>query len=982
MTISLLPHTGIQVIELGSFTRKELTDWNDANLGGRWEIGSKMVDGFEPPSTAQRPVVQPDDEIDLDDDDEGQVPTPASQAAPATQRTRPNPVLAIALAAEHGGWLPLPMSANSALWAMVWVKINETRRTADGEESYDLAIAIDTTTTTDGAGGTLRAPDLPQTFRIEPFRPNNFWLSPSVEGFVRRGAATLTEKRKWGDGRARTSTAQALQLDFLAFYAFVARTRVVEVSLDGPDDRPEAQARQPVPVTLVVDVGNTRTCGVLTEPDQGMQGQYRFTVLEVRRLPRRPLDIVRRPFPTRLAFTQPGYGVLSAEDGAATFADLSVVRLGEDAVDALHGADGDFGVRGMSSPKRYLWDGHRRDEPWEFAAPMPIDVSPRIAGALLAHLGDGDPFKRPTLVMPELATPPSPAYPRKTGMLFAFVELLEHAYRQANSPEYRQTAQKQPGSQRRRVIQHVVAMHPAGMHSKEIKEFRAAVELAGQIWSEFRTDPVAFSQGKPVAPSKRVPVPRFHASCDEGFAIQAYFLYGEAQKRFHGEASHFMRTYGRTVNDGRQLRLASIDVGGGTIDLAIADYSIPARAFAQPNFAVDPLYHDGISRAGDDIARALLELAIFPAIAKQMGLRREEWNGLFGPVSDGGDPGWRLVRRRLVTGVWLPLVHEVLGHIEREGKFNGAVAALLKRYDSAAVESLHRHVDRFTGRSRRCNLDQVELGVTHHHLYGAAWREIGVSIAQFADVVAQFRCDAVVVGGRAAAMPAVKRLIVESLPCPPGALVFLHEQAVGDWFRFAIDGRVGDSKTCAVFGAAVAFHAQMRLGEMIMNFPSERRSPPNVLGVFNPGRAVLKKDLALFNPGTLEGRLSFQHGDVIVGARRVDAPMAMARPVYRIGLDRRLARQWQAQPVADATDLELTLSRSAPFSDDLAISDIVGELHVPNAAGGTTVLTDFNQLRRHVRCELQTMLVADHWLDSGSFEDIEIDHDQPVQPVR
>ncbi len=973
-SIALLPCTGIQLVPVPSFTAADLKKWKPP----RYRVNRALQATVEPAATQAAPVLESDEE----EVSPFETRAPAPEASEPDQLVQADPLRAIDIAALNDGWLPLPMSARSALWAMLWVR----RRTLaqDGEAVYEALIAVDTLATSDGTGGTLcaggpdGAGDLPNDFRVEPFRPNNFWKHEAVERFFDRVVEKLEASGQWAQTPKTERSRGALQAHLVGLFEFLQARGLPTVNIasmpQGTDNRSVGDA--PVNVTLVVDLGNSRTCGLLVEMDPLKDGEQRFTQLELCRLPKFPLVRVGRPFATHLAFVAPGYGVLHGED-VATFRDLSVVRLGDDAMDALRACDADFGVRGMSSPKRYMWDGDHRREPWVLAQPQRLEEGAGIWGDLLCRLGIHDPFAEPQVPQPDEAHPIRPDYARKVGALFAFVEILEHAFRQANGCDYRRALLRQPGYQRRRVIRQVVVMHPAGMHSKEVRAFTEAIDRAIQLWTEFRTDPVLFRQGNPVPLNPNLlPRPTLQVSCDEGFAIQACFLYAETIGRFNQDTQRLLRTYGHTAYGRPALRLASIDVGGGTIDISIADYTPPAesRHLALPTYEVRRLFHDGISRAGDDIVRSILERSVFESIAIQLGVSEDSWNALFSPAPGDDDAAWAIYRRRLVSGLWLPLVHELLSQIEGSDAVRAKVGDLLKYRDDAAIEELNRKLRAVARAGEKHSIEEVQLNVTPAHVYSAARDEIGTAVRQYADIIGQFRCDAVIVGGRASAIPAVRRLIVESFPAPPGSIVFLHEQAFGKWYPFSVNGYVSDSKTCAVVGAAIVFQGMHGLGRMALREdPQSFLEVPNVLGLLSPQEWQLRAHQVWFQGDEREARVDFQGPEVLVGARRLDSATAMARPVYRLALDPTL-QQLQEDAPQRQEPLLVRLERATSTGDDLRIASVEGEWKALRD-GKLICYTDPNVLRKAVRCQLQTLIQHDHWLDSGCFNDLRVNHE-------
>ena len=121
----------------------------------------------------------------------------------------------------------------------------------------------------------------------------------------------------------------------------------------------------PVDVDFILDIGNSRTTGILVEtlPQRptNLNDSY---LLELRDLDQ-PQNVYAEPFETRVEFVDALFGndALSRRSGRQTpaFAWPSAVRIGPEAARLATQAVCAEGSTGMSSPKRYLWD----ERPWQ-----------------------------------------------------------------------------------------------------------------------------------------------------------------------------------------------------------------------------------------------------------------------------------------------------------------------------------------------------------------------------------------------------------------------------------------------------------------------------------------------------------------------------------------------------------------------------------------------------------------------------------------
>ena len=111
-----------------------------------------------------------------------------------------------------------------------------------------------------------------------------------------------------------------------------------------------------IPVDMILDVGNSRTCGILIEDHvQDKDSLNRRYELEIRDLTQ-PEHIYNEPFESRVEFAQTFFGKehFSLQSGRRdTFRWPSIVRVGKEASRLASRREGNEGATGLSSPKRY-----------------------------------------------------------------------------------------------------------------------------------------------------------------------------------------------------------------------------------------------------------------------------------------------------------------------------------------------------------------------------------------------------------------------------------------------------------------------------------------------------------------------------------------------------------------------------------------------------------------------------------------------------
>ena len=106
---------------------------------------------------------------------------------------------------------------------------------------------------------------------------------------------------------------------------------------------------------------------------------------------------------------------------------------------------------------------------------------------------------------------------------------------------------------------------------------------------------------------------------DEASCSQLTFLYGEALK-FPGKPDRFMKLLSSSRADDK-IRIASLDIGGGTTDLMISDYSSVNPNIPQDtNIQQELIYSDGVNKAGDDILKEIIYEVVIPNLRTGLSL--------------------------------------------------------------------------------------------------------------------------------------------------------------------------------------------------------------------------------------------------------------------------------------------------------------------------------------------------------------------------
>jgi hypothetical protein len=753
----------------------------------------------------------------------------------------------------------------------------------------------------------------------------------------------------------------------------------------------ENDATAPVAVDLVLDVGNSRTCGILIErlPGEARIDPVYSYPLEIRDLSR-PEFLYSGLMESRVEFSE----FLICEEKhlrrarrPGGFMWPSPVRIGPEALRLVAGDAGTETVSGLSSPKRYLWDDQPVRQDWRFHNHSDPNTLPRAIRSAMRFLNPaGDVIE--TVRADEAArlrsrragsTDPAgrPRFSRSSLFGFLLAEIIAHALVQVNAPASRA---RRPQSDLPRRIDRIILTLPTATSIQEqaIMRFRAKGALS-LIWSMLGRSGHAGPMALP---------PELIVDWDEASCTQVVYLYSEIAKKFDGRIDRFLDLKGRrrSRRPGQppepSLRLACMDVGGGTTDLMIT------TCFGQENRVLHPeqTFREGFRVAGDDLLQRIIASIVLPgledAIRSAGGTHaRELLRGAFAGDIGGQDQQNVQRRRQFALRVLQPLALRLVTLCETAGEFDQLQVPV------AEVLGLAPEGDDTSGLPRTI-LDYLEEPARQHGASGfrladavlhcsraqvdAIAREtFQKAFGNMAEVIDHLGVDIVLLTGRPSWLPAVRAIIEEMLVVPPSRLISMHSFRTGRWypFRDVVSQRIGDPKsTVAVGGMLIAL-----LDSRVPNFqmPSsafKMRSMANFFGEIDSsgqlpaGRVLFHGTELAAGADTAKVRM---FTPLYLGSRQLPLERWTTTPLYRLdfrnGNSARSGLPWVLTLQRAEFDGDPDDSRPEASLRREAAREAFSVAEIEDADGG---------FRRPNEVELRLHTLGfedDYWIDTGLF---------------
>ena len=1020
--ITLVPYSGIQILDFG-FNLNEL----EVKPSKFIERVRGDVDGV---TERELLTLSGDMERDatileaaLSDDHEYSI-RPVAALEPFLEKWVPVPVLR--LKSQRGSKGEETYDPGPSTWArMRTVELDEPD--PETGHTHRVQLALDTTLATDEQGEPYLTPERNDAEKQREYR---FVADPyDMNWFLRRletdEDGTVIDLQQWASdwlkevfldykraqNPSRLFSEDKLPYLFEHWARYLAYINLVSKAVKPPKMRfvntvSERDAVAQVDVELVLDVGNSRTCGILIEsfPGESRVDLARSYPLAIRDLSR-PEFYYTGLLPSRVEFTELrlGHERFASRSGRRNaFLWPSFVRIGPEAVRLTQGEEGTETLSGLSSPKRYLWDDGASKQDWRFQNHHDPNNLPKSVRAAMRHINEaGDVLEqvaheeRQRLRRPN-KVPKTPAIrPRfSRSSLFGFMvaEIIAHAFVQVNDPALRS---RRAQSDLPRRLKRIILTMPTATSVQEQAIIRSRTEgalrlVCGILGMDLRNRPEAA------------------VVWDEASCTQLVYLYSEVTQKFDGRIDTFLKLKGRerpSAQGGTEpsLRLACIDIGGGTTDLMITTYRGEANRVLHP----EQTFREGFRVAGDDLVHRVISAILLPKLQVSIEAAGGRYVGeklreLFGGDIGGQDQQSVQCRRQFAIRVLVPLAEAMIEHCEVSGEF--------ERFDLAVADVLGTRTQ--TGEDPAPTPDAEEDSIPAYPIeldlgdglvsyieeearsVGAInWRladfvisttreEVDAisrevfqkALGNMSEMIDHLGVDLVLLTGRPSRLPAVRSIVEEMLVVPPHRLISMHTYKAGRWypFRDPITQRIGDPKSTVAVGSMLIALSENRIPNFkVFTGAFQMRSTARFIGEMDSNSQIVDEKVLFANvdpdaTGGGETAIVNVFSPVHIGSRQLALERWTTTPLYRLDFKAGTSPEKRPAPIRvelmrtefdddeEQQDSEAKLRREA-MQEDFTISEVTD-------GDGDAMRVDDMELT------LQTLgFEDDYWLDTGVF---------------
>jgi hypothetical protein len=588
--------------------------------------------------------------------------------------------------------------------------------------------------------------------------------------------------------------------------------------------------------------------------------------------------------------------------------------------------------------------------------------------------------------------PMKPRHSPRAMMTAALYEMLCQAYTYVNSLPYRNRSGE---GGRTREIRTLTLSYPSGMIQEERQRFEAQAKKAIRIFS--------LTLGK----QQRV-LPELNMNIDEASACHLTYIWSELRmlgqdprlwfatlRQNRGEIAKpaepepprvpaAMPAARRRMGPGiprpgttrpaepaepvldpaNEIRIACIDIGGGTTDLMIARYNFQSKIDDSIHGQV--LHQDGISLGGDQLVKRLLEVIIVPAFADALGLEDEDVQLLFGPEV----PRNREIRSQRIN--WVNRLLVPLAQAYLQAADDDAAAETISHtdpdvVDPSVVESLQQVVDKLRGPGYYNVQQDLAMKFDKTTFEGVVHDVFDELLFDYCQRINELNVDVVLLAGLPSKLHYIQQLVQMYVPLSPSRIVAMYNHYAGNWYPYQDEkghnpGVIVDPKSPVVVGAAIEFMARHgMLPQFKFEMKGKNRENTYYWGVMTDATSGIRNERILFQPAVDQQReeiTQFTTGSqrVIIGRKLGAGEDAQATPVYVIKTD-----------VGDRigpTEVTVKIKRkhTTPESEEcLEVESVTG------LVAGQDAELDYN-----VHFSWRTLADERYYLDTGGLDNIEL----------
>ena len=437
----------------------------------------------------------------------------------------------------------------------------------------------------------------------------------------------------------------------------------------------------------------------------------------------------------------------------------------------------------QSSAKRFFWDSAPSQKAWSVVPNVgdenfgKVGGFESLSGLMLRFQQLPDSYaERPSI------NPSHPNYPRRDTLTWTILSILETAHRSINSESW----VKQAGVFQRRRISNVIGTYPSGWTKTEIEKYQAKWQEAVDIYQKTHVQEGNSKVGLVM-------------KLDESVASQIPILYSCMTRMATNKVGeNWIQVNG--VSGGNYstptLRIMNVDIGGGTSDVSIVEYTDKSPGMFVDLHATVLFKDSSTSAAGDVLLKKVVEQIVIGELIKTAGDPDQvgaDFRRYFTKTANVAETAKRV---SMMISVLIPMAISLLRQ-----RSDGKPLDCNPREAGVQAEVWNEFKALFG-----LQLDHnFSLPVTPSDFDALVVEVFGVYFRSLAKHAAAFDVHMLFVCGKPSEQPAIKEMIERLIPVPVERIQFARGFKAGNWYPFGDDGdsAIRDAKTVTCVGAAL-----------------------------------------------------------------------------------------------------------------------------------------------------------------------------------
>ena len=720
-------------------------------------------------------------------------------------------------------------------------------------------------------------------------------------------------------------------------------------------------------VDLVLDVGNSRTCGLLIEIPNG---QLAHRMDNVSQLALRDFSDPSREydglFESRVEFSAASFGseMHSRRSGRNNaFLWPSFVRFGPEAISLVAKDRGNEAFSGLSSPKRYLWDNRLFDHKWRFHNWSDEQALPRSLKAMMPSLNArGESLEQISEEFQNRLRRDQSIFDKATSAKFSksslygfmIIEIIAQAFRQINDAQYRANkGDKSLPRYLRKVIITLPTATPKQEQAIVKSKVRGAIKL---LWSRMAKSGQVLPETKPAD----------NVEWDEASCSQVMYLYSEIMEKFDKNITNYLEIFGKprvyVDDENRQsevpsnsIRVACADIGGGTTDLMVTTF------FQEHQVRLTPKqeFREGFRKAGDDLLLAIIEQLIIPKLSAELKTVGDSNNvdavlsNAFAKSVANVTASQKHKRRQFALKVFAPFALKILNaDFNTSNIFSVAYSDL---DDLVAANSVSDYLESLVQKdvSKDWSLANFSIIFSEKEIKTIVEQTFRLIFENISEIISRLDVDCVILTGRPSQNQLILDLFKSCCATNPCKIISMSKYKTGSWYPFkSPQNTVGDPKSSVAVGAMlISLAGSSRLSDLLIPDDQFSMRPTDLfLGRYQNSGKINEADVYL-KPGQDTYDISMMT-DMYIGTRQLDVERWTATPLYKL--------YFNEVPDNQSLPYTVKLERKSDLSDDALFEAVTIEAADDNKG---------RNKKRNISIQLQTLGENDeYWLDSGAFE--------------